>query len=72
MKQGRRSVRKSSTKQRFLASKGLKRTPRGKAVDHKRPLSEGGTDSLRNLRLIKTTSHKRKTSSEARRRTRRK
>lgn len=60
--------RKSSTRQRFLAKRGLKRTLRGKEIDHKRPLSEGGSDSIRNLRLIKKSSHRKKTTSEARRR----
>jgi len=33
-------------------------------------LSEGGSDSLRNLRLIKKKTHKRKTKKEIRRRAR--
>ena len=60
--------RKSSTRQKFLAERGLKKTPRGKAVDHKVPLWKGGSESLRNLRLIKKKVHKEKTRKEARQR----
>ncbi|OQX51586.1 hypothetical protein B5M47_00095 [candidate division CPR3 bacterium 4484_211] len=70
-KVGRRRKRKTSTRQRFLKKKGLKKVPRGKEIDHKVPLSEGGSDSLRNLRLIKKKTHKQKTKREARRRARR-
>ena len=66
-------IKRSSTiRTRFLAKRGLKRTPRGKEIDHKIPLSEGGSDSLRNLRLIKKKTHKPKTKREARRRAKRK
>jgi len=67
-KVGRRHKRKTSTIQRFLKKKGLKKVPRGKQIDHKIPLSKGGSDSLRNLRLIKKKTHKQKTKREARRR----
>ncbi len=67
-KLGRRYKRKTSTRQRFLKKKGLKKVPRGKEIDHKIPLSEGGSDTLRNLRLIKKKTHKQKTRQEARRR----
>jgi 5-methylcytosine-specific restriction endonuclease McrA len=70
-KAGRRHKRKTSTRQRFLKKKGLKRVPRGKQIDHKVPLSEGGSDSLRNLRLIKKKTHKQKTKREARKRAKR-
>ena len=69
-KVGRRHKRKTSTIQRFLKKRGLKKVPRGKQIDHKIPLSEGGSDSLRNLRLIKKKTHKRKTKKEIRRRAR--
>lgn len=69
---GRRHKRKTSTTQRFLKKRGLKKVPRGKQIDHKIPLSEGGSDSLRNLRLIKKKTHKPKTKQEARRRAKRK
>lgn len=69
---GRRCKRKTSTIQRFLKKRGLKKVPRGKQIDHKIPLSEGGSDSLRNLRLIKKKTHKQKTEREARRRGKRK
>lgn len=71
-KVGRRHKREASTIQRFLKKKGFKKVPRGKQIDHKVPLSEGGSDSLQNLRLIKKKIHKQKTKQEARRRAKRK
>ena len=62
--------RKQSTRQRFLEKRGLTKVPRGKEIDHKVPLKDGGSDTLRNLHLIKKSSHKRKTATEARRRAR--
>ena len=62
--------RKQSTVKRFLEKRGLTKVPRGKEIDHKVPLKDGGTDTLRNLHLIKKSSHRKKTASEARRRTR--
>jgi len=62
--------RKQSTVQRFLEKRGLTKVPRGKQVDHKIPLKDGGTDTLWNLHLIKKSSHRKKTASEARRRAR--
>ena len=67
-----RYKRKPSTTRRFLKKRGLKKVPKGKQIDHKIPLSEGGSDSLRNLRLIKKKTHKQKTKQEARRRAKRK
>lgn len=63
--------RKHSTRKKFLEKRGLKKTPRGKEVDHKKPLADGGSDSLRNMRLIKKSVHKKKTASEARKRAKR-
>lgn len=60
--------RKPSMRQRFLAKRGLKKVPRGKVIDHKIPLKDGGTDTLWNLHLIKKSRHKTKTAREARRR----
>ena len=62
--------RKQSIVQRFLEKRGLTKVPRGKQVDHKIPLKDGGTDTLWNLHLIKKSSHRKKTASEARRRAR--
>jgi len=72
VKVGRRHKRKTSTRQRFLKKKGLEKVPRGKEIDHKIPLSEGGSDSLKNLRLIKKKAHKQKTKREAHKRAKRK
>ncbi len=71
-KVGRRYKRKTSTRQRFLEKQGLEKVPRGKEIDHKIPLSEGGSDNLRNLRLIKKKTHTQKTQREARKRAERK
>jgi len=65
---GRRYTRKQSTRQRFLEKRGLTSVPRGKEIDHRIPLSEGGSDSLRNMRLIKKKTHREKTRREAIRR----
>jgi arginine repressor len=61
--------RKQSTVKRFLNKKGLTKVPNGKEVDYKIPLKDGGTDTLRNLHLIKKSVHKEKTAREARKRT---
>ncbi len=69
-KRGRRQKRKLSTKQRWLKRHGYEKVPKGYVLDHKIPLSEGGTDTLRNLHLIKKSTHKKKTRKEAKRRAR--
>ena len=45
-------------KRELLKKKGLKSVPRGKEVHHKNPLSNGGSDTLRNVKLIKKKTHK--------------
>ena len=72
MKQGPKFKRRSSIRIKFLKSKGLKRTPRGKEVVHRKSLWKGGTDSVRNLTLRKKSSHKTQTRREARQRAGRK
>jgi 5-methylcytosine-specific restriction endonuclease McrA len=67
MKKGPKFKRKQSTKERWLKRHGYKKIPAGKELDHKIPLSEGGTDTLWNLHLIKKRRHKEKTKREARR-----
>lgn len=67
-KLGRRYTRKPLTIKRFLERRELEKVPRGKEVDHKIPLSEGGSDTPRNLHLIKKVRHDEKTRQEARRR----
>ena len=44
--------RKTSTRQKFLKKRGLKNTPKGKEIDHKKSLADGGTDTQKNLHLI--------------------
>ena len=68
MKKGPHFQRNQSTKQRWLDTHGYKKVPSGKELDHKIPLSRGGTDTLRNLHLISKKSHQIKTNREARKR----
>ena len=53
--------RSSTVRRKFLAKRGHKKTPRGKVVHHKKPLSLGGKDDLRNLMLKKKFTHKKET-----------
>jgi hypothetical protein len=53
--------RSSSVRRRFLAKRGLKKTPRGKELAHKKPLVLGGKDDPRNLMLKKKSTHKEET-----------
>ena len=66
MKKGPKFKRKQETLQKWLELHGLKKIPKGYELDHKIPLSQGGTDTLRNLRPIKTKRHKIKTAKETR------
>ena len=54
----------------FLQQEGLKKIPKGKEVDHKVPLEDGGSDTVRNLQLLTEKQHAEKTTSEARDRAR--
>ncbi len=51
--------------ERFLEKQGLKKVPKGKEVDHKIPLEDGGSDTVRNLQLLTTKRHADKTAREA-------
>ena len=57
---------------RFLKNKGLTKVPKGKEVDHKVPLEDGGSDTVRNLQLLAEKRHADKTAREARARAKRK
>lgn len=50
---------------RFLKSRGLTKVPKGKEVDHKKPLIDGGSDTVRNMQLLTETQHAAKTAREA-------
>ncbi len=52
--------------ERFLKKEGLKKIPKGKEVDHKVPLEDGGSDTVRNLQLLTIKQHADKTAREAR------
>ena len=57
--------------ERFLKKLDLKKTPKGKEVDHKVPLEDGGSDTVRNLQLLTVKQHADKTEREARARAKR-
>ena len=50
---------------RFLKKEGLTKIPKGKEVDHKVPLIDGGSDTVRNLQLLTEKQHAAKTEREA-------
>ncbi len=52
--------------ERFLKKEGLTKIPKGKEVDHKIPLIDGGSDTVRNLQLLTEKQHADKTEREAR------
>ena len=45
-------------KRDLLKKKGLKSVPKGKEVHHKNPLRKGGSDTLRNVKLVNRKTHK--------------
>ena len=51
--------------ERFLKKKGLTKIPKGKEVDHKVALEDGGSDRVPNLQLLTEKQHARKTAREA-------
>lgn len=57
-----RKVKRSSTvRRKFLKKRGLKKSPKGKEVAHKKPLVLGGKDNPRNMTLKKKSAHKKET-----------
>ena len=52
--------------ERFLKKEGLTKIPKGKEIDHKKPLKDGGSDTVRNLQLLTEKQHAEKTAREAR------
>ena len=46
-------------KRKLLKKLEKKTVPRGKEVHHKNPLSNGGSDSLRNVKLVSKKAHRR-------------
>ena len=57
---------------RFLEKEGLTKIPKGKEVDHKIPLIDGGSDTVRNLQLLTERQHEAKTAREAKARAKKK
>ncbi len=51
--------------ERFLKKEGLTKIPKGKEVDHKVPLIDGGSDTVRNPQLLTEKQHADKTAREA-------
>ncbi len=58
--------------ERFLEKKGLTKIPKGKEVDHKVPLEDGGSDRVPNLQLLTEKQHAAKTAREAKARAQKK
>ena len=58
--------------ERFLKKKDLTKIPKGKEIDHKVPLEDGGSDTVRNLQLLTNKQRADKTAREARARTKKK
>ena len=58
--------------ERFLKKMGLKEIPKGKEIDHKVPLADGGSDRVPNLQLLTEKRHAAKTEREARARAKKK
>jgi len=58
--------------ERFLKKEGLTKTPKGKEIDHKVPLIDGGSDTVRNLQLLTEKQHADKTEREAQARAKKK
>lgn len=58
--------------ERFLKKEGLTKIPKGKEVDHKVPLVDGGSDTVRNLQLLTEKQHADKSEREARARAQKK
>ena len=50
---------------RFLKKEGLRKVPKGKEVDHKKPLVDGGSDTVRNMQLLTEKQHAANTKREA-------
>ena len=50
---------------RFLKKERLTKVPKGKEVDHKVPIEDGGPDTVRNLQLLTEKQHAAKTKREA-------
>lgn len=51
--------------ERFLEKEGLTKIPKGKEVDHKKALADGGSDTVRNMQLLTEKQHAAKTEREA-------
>jgi 5-methylcytosine-specific restriction endonuclease McrA len=51
--------------EKFLKKEGLTKTPKGKEIDHIKPLIDGGSDTVGNLQLLTEKQHALKTKREA-------
>lgn len=58
--------------ERFLKKLKLRKIPKGKEVDHKVPLADGGSDTVRNMQLLTFKQHAEKTAREAKARAKKK
>jgi hypothetical protein len=55
----RTTQRTGKGKRGLLKDRGLTKVPRGKVVHHKNPLSNGGSDTKRNVKIVSKQQHKR-------------
>jgi len=51
-------LRTGEGKRKLMDRKGLKQVPKGKEIHHKKPLKDGGTDTLRNVKLVSKKTQK--------------
>lgn len=56
-----KTKRSSCIRRKFLAARGLKKTPKGKEVAHRKALVFGGKDDPRNMILKKKSTHHKET-----------
>ena len=54
----RTTKRTGKGKRDLLNKRGLDKVPRGKEVHHKKPLKKGGSDTLKNVKLVSKKTHK--------------
>jgi hypothetical protein len=54
----RTTKRTGEGKRKLLQKKGLEKVPRGKEVHHPVALSKGGSDTLRNVKLVNKKTHR--------------
>ena len=54
----RTTQRTGKGKRELLKARGMIKVPRGKEVHHKNPLSKGGSDTKRNVKIVSKKRHR--------------